>query len=151
MCKHQYETSDDKVFSRAPQRLEAVRTKMTKANYNNLPPVAEPGKGLNRATPLTKAAGTPAAMLKLPADKSRPLAPEESTLRESCLRRVRTQILNAAAIPGSALVRLLVMAFYLEIKLHKSLNRPHASPHQRRYEIDSSPENPVCNVPLLSE
>jgi hypothetical protein len=43
---------------------------MTKANYNNLPPVAELGEGFNRATPLTKAAGNPAAMLKLPANKS---------------------------------------------------------------------------------
>jgi hypothetical protein len=124
---------------------------MTKANYKNLPPVVEPGEALNRATPLTKAAGNPAATLKLPADKSRQFALEESPLRESCLRRLGTQILKAAAILGSLLVRLLVMAFYLEISLLKSLNRPHASQHQRRNEIDSSSKNPVCNVPLLSE
>jgi hypothetical protein len=78
---------------------------MTIANYNNLPPVVQPGESLNRATPLTKAAGNPAAMLKLSADKSRPLAPEESPLRESSLRRLGTQILKAAAILGSVLVR----------------------------------------------
>jgi hypothetical protein len=122
---------------------------MTKANCNNLPPVVESGEGLNRATPLTKAAGNPAAMLKLPADKSKQLAPAESPLRESSLRRLGTQILNAAAILGSVLVRLLVMAFYLEISLLKSLNRPHADQHERRDEIDSSSENPVCKVPLL--
>ena len=124
---------------------------MTKANYHNLPPVVEPLDGLNRATPLTKTAGNPAAMLKLPADKSSQLAPEESPLRESSLHRLGTQILKAAAILGSLLVRLLVMAFYLEISLLKSLNRPHASQDQRRYEIDSSSKDPVCNVPLLSE
>ena len=123
---------------------------MTK-NYNNLPLTVEPGEGLNRATPLTKAGGNPAAMLKLPADKSRQLAPAESPLRESCLRRLKTQVLKAAAIPGSVLVRLLVMAFYLEISLLQSLNRFHRNQHQRRHEFDSSPENPVCNVPLLSE
>jgi hypothetical protein len=101
--------------------------------------------------PLTKAAGNPATMLKLPADKSRQLVPDESPLRESCLRRLRTQILKAAAILGSLLVRLLVMAFYLEICLLKSLNRPHGSQHQRRNEIDSSSNNPVCNAPLFSE
>jgi hypothetical protein len=73
------------------------------------------------------------------------------TLRESCLRRFGTQILKAATILTSVLVRLLVMAFYLEISLLKSLNRPHANQHQRRYEIDSSSKNPVCNVPLISE
>jgi hypothetical protein len=73
------------------------------------------------------------------------------TLRESCLRRIGTQILKAAAILGSVLVRLLVMAFYLEICLLKSLDRPQANQRQRRYEIDSSSKNPVCNVPLLSE
>jgi hypothetical protein len=72
-------------------------------------------------------------------------------LKESCLRQLGTQILKAAAILSSVLVRLLVMAFYLEISLLKSLNRPHARQHQRRYEIDSSSKNPVCNVPLLSE
>ena len=72
-------------------------------------------------------------------------------LRESILRRLGTQILKAAAILGSVLVRLLVMAFYLEISLLESLKRPHADQHQRRYEIVSSSENPVCNVPLLSE
>jgi hypothetical protein len=124
---------------------------MTKANYNNLPPVVEPGEGLNRATPLTKAAGNPAAMLKPPADKSRQFAPEEPPLRESCLRRLGTQIVKAAAILGSLLVRLLVMAFYLEISLLKSLNVPHSNQHQRRNELDSSSKNPVCNVPLFSE
>ena len=78
--------------------------RLTKAHYNNLPP--EPGEGLHRATPLTKAAGNPAATLKLPADKSRHLAPAESPLRESCLRRLRTEVLKAAAILGSLLVRL---------------------------------------------
>jgi len=72
-------------------------------------------------------------------------------LRESSLRRLGTQILKAAAIPGSMLVRLLAMAFYLEIRLLESLKQLHASPHQRRYEIDSSSENPVSNAPLLSE
>jgi hypothetical protein len=84
---------------------------MTKSNYNNLPPVAEPGEGLSRASPLTK----------------------------------------AAAIMGSVLVRLLVTAFYLEIRLLETLNRPHADQRQRRYEFDSSSENPVSNVPLFSE
>jgi hypothetical protein len=124
---------------------------MTRANYNNLPPVVEPGEGFNRATPLTKAAGNPAAMVKLPADKSRRLAAAESPLRESSRRRLATQILKAAAIVGSVLVDLLVMAFYLEIILLKSLHRPHANQHQRRSEIDSSGRNPVCNIPVLSE
>jgi hypothetical protein len=66
-------------------------------------------------------------------------------------RRLGTQILKAAAILGSVLVRLLVMAFYLEITLLKSLNRLHASQDQRPYGMDSSSRNPVCNVPLLSE
>jgi len=42
-------------------------------------------------------------------------------LRESSLRRLGTQILKASAILGSVLVRLLVMAFYLEIRLFKRL------------------------------
>ena len=67
------------------------------------------------------------------------------------IRRFGTQILNAAGILGFVLVRLLVMAFYLEISLLKSLNRLHANRLQRRYEIESSLENPVCNVPLFSE
>jgi hypothetical protein len=124
---------------------------MTKANYHNLPPVVEPLDGLNRATPLTKTAGNPAAMLKLPADKSRQLAPEESPLRESSLHRLGTQIPKAAAILGSLLVRLLGVAFYLEIRLFKSLKRPQSDPHRRRNEIDSSSKDPVCNVPLFSE
>jgi hypothetical protein len=124
---------------------------MTKSNYNNLPPVAEPGEGLNRATPLTKAAGNPPAKLKLPADKTRQLAPAESPLGESSLRRLGTQSLKAAAIPGAALVRLLGMAFYLEIRLLKRLKRLHEDQHQRRDEIESSSENPVSIVPLLSE
>jgi hypothetical protein len=123
----------------------------SKANYNNLPLVVEPGEGVSRTTPMTKAAETPAAMRKQPADKSRQLSPVESPFRESRLRRLRTQILKAANILGSVLVRLLVMAFYLEIILLRSLNRPHASQHQRRSESDSSSKNPVCNVPLLSE
>ena len=72
-------------------------------------------------------------------------------LKESFLRRLGTQILKAAGILGAVLVRLLEMAFYLEISLLKSLNRPHASQHERRDEIDSSSENPVCKVPLLPE
>jgi hypothetical protein len=120
----------------------------SKTNYNNLPLVVEPGEGVRRTTPITKAAGTPAAMRKRPGDKSWQLVPEESPLRESSLRRLGTQVLKAVAILGSVLVRLLVMAFYLEISLLKSLNRRQ---HQRRSEIDSSSKNPVCNVPLLSE
>jgi hypothetical protein len=112
--------------------------RVTKANYNNLPPVVEPGEGLNRVIPLTKAAGNPAAPLKLPAHKSRQLAPAESPLMESCPRRPRTQVLEAAAILGSLLVRLLVIAFYLEITLLKNLNRPHPKQHRRRYEIHPS-------------
>ena len=115
---------------------------MTKANYHNLPPVVEPLDGLNRATPLTKTAGNPAAMLKLPADKSSQLAPEESPLRESSLHRLGTQILKAAAILGSVLVRLVVMAFYLEIRLLENLKRPHADQRQRhdenRFELGKS-------------
>jgi hypothetical protein len=72
-------------------------------------------------------------------------------LKESFLRRLGTQILKAAGILGAVLVRLLEMAFYLEISLLESLNPPHADQHQRRYEIGSSSKNPVCNVPLLSE
>jgi hypothetical protein len=84
-------------------------------------------------------------------DKRRQLAQPESPLRESCLRRLGTQILKAAAILGSLLVRLLAMAFYLEISLLESLNRPRANQLRRRYEIDPSSENSVSNVPLLSE
>ena len=47
-------------------------------------------------------------------------------LRESSLRRLGTQILKAAAILGSMFVRLLGVAFYLEIRLLESLKRPHA-------------------------
>ena len=67
------------------------------------------------------------------------------------MRRLGTQILKAAAILGSVLVRLVVMAFYLEIRLLENLKRPHADQRQRHDEIDSSSENPVSNVPLLSE
>jgi hypothetical protein len=81
----------------------------------------------------------------------RQLAPEESPLTESSLRRLGTQILKAATIVGSVLVRLLVMAFYLEIRLVKSLNRPHASRLQRRSESNSSSKNPACNDSHLSE
>jgi hypothetical protein len=63
---------------------------------------------------------------------------EESPLGVSCLRRLGTQILKAAAIVGSVLVHLLVMAFYLEISLLKSLNRLHANQLHRRHEIEPS-------------
>jgi hypothetical protein len=75
----------------------------------------------------------------------------ESPLTESCLRRLGTQILKAVAILGSMFVRLLGVAFYLEIRLLESLKQLHASPHQLPYEIDLSSENPVSSVPLLSE
>jgi len=59
-------------------------------------------------------------MLKLPADKSRQLAPAESPLGESSLRQLGTQILKAAAILGSMLIRLLGVAFYFEIRLKRA-------------------------------
>jgi hypothetical protein len=74
-----------------------------------------------------------------------------TVLRESSLRRLGTQILKPAAILGFMLVRLLVMAFYLELSLLKSLNRPRANQRRRRNEIVSRSKNPVFTVPLLSE
>ena len=63
-------------------------------------------------------------------------------LRESSMRRLGTQILKAAAILGSVLVRLVVMAFYLEIRLLENLKRPHADQRQRhdenRFELGKS-------------
>src|SRR5262245_2634557 len=115
---------------------------MTEANYNSLPSVVEPGEGLNRASPLPKATGNPAAILKLPADKRTRLAPAESPLRESSPRRLGTQIRKAAAILGSMFVRLLRVAFYLEIRLLESLKRRSAAQRQRRDEMDSNSGNP---------
>jgi hypothetical protein len=113
--------------------------------------MVEPGDGLNRAAPLMKTPWNPPIVPRLPADKRRQLVPEESPSRVSSLRRLGTLILKGAGNLGSVLVRLFVMAFYLEIRLFKSLKRRRAGQLRRGNEIKSSSENPVCNVPLLSE